>query len=65
MGKDQDSSVKADETEFSIVDREDNSARPEPILEAAAGQRLPDVSDLWRRLPSVAGDSGRFLEEDR
>ena len=27
--------------------------------------RLPDMSDLWRRFPSVDGDSGRFLEEDR
>ena len=27
--------------------------------------RLPDMTDLWRRFPSVASDSGRFLEEDR
>lgn len=27
--------------------------------------RLPDLSDLWRRFPSVVTDSGRFLEEDR
>lgn len=27
--------------------------------------RLPYMTNLWRRLPSVTGDSGRFLEEDR
>jgi antitoxin (DNA-binding transcriptional repressor) of toxin-antitoxin stability system len=36
-----------------------------PISKKAAKPRLPDLSDLWRRFPSVAGDSGRFLEEDR
>ena len=26
---------------------------------------LPDLSELWQRLPAVPGESGRFLEEDR
>ncbi len=26
---------------------------------------LPDLTELWSRLPAVPGDSGRFLEEDR
>jgi prevent-host-death family protein len=45
--------------------------RGEPVAELRsiskkpAKPRLPDMSDLWRRFPSVAGDSGRFLEEDR
>lgn len=36
-----------------------------PISKKTAKPRLPDMSDLWDRFPSVAGDSGRFLEEDR
>ena len=27
--------------------------------------QLPELSELWRCFPSVATDSGRFLEEDR
>ncbi len=26
---------------------------------------LPDLTEFWKRSPSVSGDSGRFLEEDR
>jgi prevent-host-death family protein len=36
-----------------------------PISKRHTKPRLPDMSDLWQRFPSVAGDSGRFLEEDR
>ncbi len=36
-----------------------------PISKSSTKPRLPDLSDLWRRFPSVIGDSGRFLEEDR
>lgn len=36
-----------------------------PISKRNAKPRLPDISDVWRRLPPVACDSGRFLEEDR
>lgn len=36
-----------------------------PIVKKPAKPRLPDLSDLWQRLPSVDTDSGRFLEEDR
>ncbi len=36
-----------------------------PISKKRAKPRLPDMADLWRRFPTVAGDSGRFLEEDR
>jgi prevent-host-death family protein len=36
-----------------------------PISKKRAGPRLPDLSDMWRRFPLVAGDSGHFLEEDR
>jgi prevent-host-death family protein len=36
-----------------------------PISKKAAKARLPDLRDVWRRFPSVPGDSGRFLEEDR
>jgi prevent-host-death family protein len=36
-----------------------------PIEKKPAKPRLPNMSRLWRRFPSVATDSGRFLEEDR
>ncbi len=36
-----------------------------PISKKPDPNRLPDLSDLWRRFPSVVTDSGRFLEEDR
>jgi antitoxin (DNA-binding transcriptional repressor) of toxin-antitoxin stability system len=44
--------------------------RGEPVAELrpitkARSKRVPDLSDLWQRFPSVPGDSGRFLEEDR
>jgi len=45
--------------------------RGEPVAELRAISKtrttpsLPDMSALWRRFPSVAADSGRFLEEDR
>jgi antitoxin (DNA-binding transcriptional repressor) of toxin-antitoxin stability system len=36
-----------------------------PILKKSKRPRLPELTDLWNRLPSVPSDSGRFLEEDR
>lgn len=36
-----------------------------PISKKRSTPRLPDMTALWRRLPSVTTDSGRFLEEDR
>jgi prevent-host-death family protein len=36
-----------------------------PISKKRSQARLPDMTALWRRFPSVAADSGRFLEEDR
>jgi prevent-host-death family protein len=36
-----------------------------PISRKPAKPRLPDLTAIWRRFPSVEADSGRFLEEDR
>ena len=36
-----------------------------PILKNPFKPWLPDLSDLWGRLPPVGRDSGHFLEEDR
>jgi prevent-host-death family protein len=36
-----------------------------PLAKKRPKTRLPDMRSLWRRFPSVATDSGRFLEEDR
>ncbi|MBC8166211.1 MAG: type II toxin-antitoxin system prevent-host-death family antitoxin [Bryobacteraceae bacterium] len=36
-----------------------------PISKRPSRLQMPALTDLWRRLPSVATDSGRILEEDR
>jgi prevent-host-death family protein len=36
-----------------------------PISKKRARTRLPDMTDFWRRFPSVNTDSGRSLEQDR
>lgn len=36
-----------------------------PLSKKRAKPRLPPMGAIWRRYPSVPGDSGRFLEEDR
>ncbi|HEY7305082.1 MAG TPA: hypothetical protein VH601_13250 [Bryobacteraceae bacterium] len=36
-----------------------------PILKRRAKPAFAEMEELWQRFPSVAADSGRFLEEDR
>jgi prevent-host-death family protein len=36
-----------------------------PISKKTAGSKVPDLSELWARFPSVPTDSGQFLEQDR
>jgi prevent-host-death family protein len=36
-----------------------------PLSKKRGKPRLPDLTDLWKSMPSIPGDSGRFLEEDR
>jgi antitoxin (DNA-binding transcriptional repressor) of toxin-antitoxin stability system len=36
-----------------------------PIRKIRARPKLPDMTRFWKRFPTVSGDSGRFLEEDR
>lgn len=55
----------ADGAVILIERRGEPVAELRPISKGLARPRLPEMSDLWRRFPSVAGDSGRFLEEDR
>jgi prevent-host-death family protein len=55
----------AEGTVIVIERRGEPVAELRPIRRKAAKSRLPDMTDLWRRLPSVPGDSGHFLEEDR
>ena len=50
---------------ITIERRGEPVAELRPVSKKPAGPRLPDLGALWRRFPSVAGDSGRFLEEDR
>lgn len=55
----------ADGTVIRIERRGEPVAELRPISRKRSRTRLPDLSDVWRRFPSVATDSGRFLEEDR
>jgi prevent-host-death family protein len=50
---------------ITIERRGEPVAELRPVSRKRAKPRLPDMKDLWRRFPSVTGDSGRFLEEDR
>ena len=36
-----------------------------PVSKKRAKPHWPNMKEIWRRFPSVPGDSGRFLEEDR
>jgi prevent-host-death family protein len=55
----------ADGTVILIERRGEAVAELRPISKEAQRGRLPEMTELWARLPAVAGDSGRFLEEDR
>lgn len=36
-----------------------------PLNKILTKPKLPDMTHFWKDFPSVSGDSGRFLEEDR
>lgn len=55
----------ADGAVILIERRGDAVAELRPISKKRSKTQMPDLSDVWRRFPSVATDSGRFLEEDR
>ncbi len=55
----------SDGTVIVIERRGEPVAELRPISKKRVKPRLPDLAEIWRRFPSVAGDSGRFLEEDR
>lgn len=55
----------ADGTVIIIERRGEPVAELRPISKRRSMPRLPALTDLWRRFPAVATDSGRFLEEDR
>jgi antitoxin (DNA-binding transcriptional repressor) of toxin-antitoxin stability system len=48
-----------------IQRRGETVAELRPVSKKTRKPRLPDLTELWQRLPSIPGDSGRFLEEDR
>jgi prevent-host-death family protein len=57
---------EAAEGEVITIERRGEAvAELRPISKKNSKPRLPDLSELWQRLPTVSGDSGRFLEEDR
>ena len=55
----------ADGAVIVIQSRGEPVAELRPISLKPSRPKLPDLSDPWIRFPSVATDSGRFLEEDR
>jgi prevent-host-death family protein len=36
-----------------------------PLTKSTAQSVIPDLTEVWSRMPAVEADSGRFLEEDR
>jgi prevent-host-death family protein len=55
----------SDGTVIVIERRGEPVAELRPISKKPAKPRLPDLTSVWERFPSVDSDSGRFLEEDR
>lgn len=55
----------ADGVVIVIEKRGEAVAELRPITKRRNRSRLPDLTELWIRLPTVPGDSGRFLEEER
>ena len=55
----------ADGTVILIERRGEPVAELRPLSKKRAKPRLPDMSEIWKRFPAVAADSGHFLEEDR
>jgi len=55
----------ADGTVIVIQRRGEPIAELRPLSQDSPRTPLPDLSDLWRRFPSIGTDSGHFLEEDR
>ena len=48
-----------------IESRGEPVAELHPLSWKPTGPKLPELTELWGRLPAVASDSGPFLEEDR
>jgi len=48
-----------------IQNRGEAVAELRPLSKKSSKPKLPDMTEIWGRFPSIAGDSGRFLEEDR
>ena len=55
----------ADGAVIVIERRGEPVAELRPFTKKRPKPRLPDMEEVWRSFPSVATDSGRFLEEDR
>ena len=55
----------ADGAVIVIERRGEPVAELRPLSKKSTRPRLPDLTSVWERFPSVDGDSGRFLEEDR
>jgi antitoxin (DNA-binding transcriptional repressor) of toxin-antitoxin stability system len=48
-----------------IQRRGETVAELRPLQHKRSKRPMPDTTEFWARSPSVPGDSGRFLEEDR
>ena len=55
----------ADGAVIVIERRGEPVAELRPISKQRLRPRLPDLREVWGRMPKVATDNGRFLEEDR
>jgi antitoxin (DNA-binding transcriptional repressor) of toxin-antitoxin stability system len=50
---------------ITIERRGEPVAELRPIPKKKKKLKLPDMTDFWASMPQLAGDSSRFLEEDR
>jgi len=57
--------LAADGQVVTVLMRGQPIAELRPLSGGARRQTLPDRATLLARYPKLAGDSGRFLEEDR
>ncbi len=50
--------------ELIVIERRGRAnAELRPFIRPKRGRRIPELTDLWSRMPAVSADSGRYLEE--
>ena len=58
----------AKEGEVIVIERDGEpiaELHPATVIKPKKNVRMPDMTEFWARMPKTAGDSGKYLEEDR